>query len=38
MATLLLTAAIQVKDERAEGLPLFIETIDRTIASKAFAQ
>ena len=36
VATLLLTAAIQLRDERAEGLPLFIETVDRTSASKAF--
>ncbi|HUR20224.1 MAG TPA: hypothetical protein VMZ90_05400, partial [Vicinamibacterales bacterium] len=37
VATLLLTAAIQVKDERVDGLPLFIETIDRTTASIAVA-
>jgi thymidine phosphorylase len=37
VATLLLTAAIQVKDERVEGLPLFIETIDRTTAGIAVA-
>jgi len=36
VATLLLTPAIHVTDERADGLPLFIETIDRTQASKAF--
>jgi pyrimidine-nucleoside phosphorylase len=36
MATMLLTAAIRVADERVEGLPLFIETVDRTIANRAF--
>jgi len=36
MATMLLTAAIRVADERVEGLPLFIETVDRTTANRAF--
>ncbi|MEO6221869.1 MAG: thymidine phosphorylase [Vicinamibacterales bacterium] len=35
MATMLLTAAIRVEDEPAAGLPLFIDTIDRTTASLA---
>jgi pyrimidine-nucleoside phosphorylase len=37
VATMLLTAAIQVRDERVDGLPLFIETIDRASAQRAFA-
>ena len=36
VATLLLQAAIQVRDERIEGLPLFIETVDRSRAKHAF--